>query len=45
MQFFNFSDKTVTVTEATTGDVIYEKVFLEISQTSQESTCARVSFQ
>ena len=26
-------------------EVFYEKVFLEISQNSQENTCARVSFQ
>ena len=27
-----------------TGGVLLEKVFLEISQNSQENTCARVSF-
>ena len=31
-------------TEAATGGVLYEKVFLEISQNSQENTWARVSF-
>ena len=31
-------------TEATTGSVLEEKVFLEILQNSQENTCARVSF-
>ena len=31
------------VTEATTGGVLSEKMFLEISQNSQENTCARVS--
>ena len=30
--------------EAATGGVLYKKVFLEISQNSQENTCARVSF-
>ena len=34
----------LTSTEAATGGVLYEKVFLEISQNSQENTCARVSF-
>ena len=32
------------MTEAATGGVPYEKVFLEISQNSQENTRARVSF-
>ena len=31
-------------TEAVNGDVLQKKVFLEISQNSQEYTCARVSF-
>ena len=30
--------------EASTGSVLWEKVLLEISQNSQENTCARVSF-
>ena len=30
--------------EETTGSVPLEKVFLEISQNSQENTCARVFF-
>ena len=30
--------------EAATGDVLQEKVFLEISQNSQEMTCVRASF-
>ena len=30
--------------EAATGDVLWEKVFLEISQNSQENTCVGVSF-
>ena len=32
------------LTEAATECVLQEKVFLEISQHSQENTCARVSF-
>ena len=31
------------MTEAATRGVLLEKVFLEISQNSQENTCARVS--
>ena len=31
-------------TEAATRGVLYEKVFLEISQNWQENTCARASF-
>ena len=30
--------------EAATAGVLKEKVFVEISQNSQENTCARVSF-
>ena len=30
--------------EAATRVVLYEKVFLKISQNSQENTCARISF-
>ena len=30
--------------EAATGGVLCKKLFLEISQNSQENTCARVSF-
>ena len=30
--------------EAATGDVLLEKLFLELSENSQEKTCARVSF-
>ena len=30
--------------EAATGSVLQQKVFLEISQNSRESTCARISF-
>ena len=32
------------LTEAATRGVLFKKVFLEISQNSQENTCARVSF-
>ena len=32
------------MTEAATGGVLSEKVFLEILQNSQEKTCARASF-
>ena len=32
------------ITEAFTRGVLWKKVFLEISQNSQENTCARVSF-
>ena len=35
---------TVSFLEVATGDVPYEKVFLEISQNSQENPCARESF-
>ena len=31
------------MSETATGGVLLEKVFLEISQNSQENTCARVS--
>ena len=34
----------IKLTEATTGGVLQEKVFLRILQNSQENTCARVSF-
>ena len=34
----------IVVSEAATGGVMSEKVFLEISKNSQENTCARVSF-
>ena len=36
--------KVEKVSEAATGGVLYKKVFLEISQNSQENTYARVSF-
>ena len=31
-------------TEAATGEALWEKVFLEISQNSQENTCASLFF-
>ena len=36
--------KSHTYSEAATGGVLQEKVSLEISQNSQESTCTSVSF-
>ena len=36
--------KLFIATEAATTGVLCKKVFLEISQNSQENTCARVSF-
>ena len=35
--------KTNVITEAATGSVLKEKMFLAISQNSQENICARVS--
>ena len=32
------------ILDAATGVILYEMVFLEISQNSQERTCVRVSF-
>ena len=43
MFFFNCQFISVG-TEAATAGVLLEKVFLEISQSSQENTCTRVSF-
>ena len=41
----NFIKKeTLTQAEAATGGVLWKKVFLKISQNSQENPCARVSF-
>ena len=34
----------IHLSEAATGGVLSEKVFLEISQSSQENSCARISF-
>ena len=39
-----FWNSLLRVSEATTRYVLYRKVFLEISQNSQENTCVRVSF-
>ena len=33
------------LSEAATGDVLLEKLFLEILQNSQENTCGKVSFK
>ena len=45
MSIKSFSALNITVnTEAVTGGVLFEKVFLELSQNSQENTRARVSF-
>ena len=38
------STKSMNYSEVATGGVLQEKVFLEISQKSQENTCDRVSF-
>ena len=38
------SDIFFLAPETATGDVLYEKVFLEISQNSQKNSSARVSF-
>ena len=38
-----FCPNTGTLSEAATRGVLCKKMFLEISQNSQESTCARVS--
>ena len=34
----------IWLTEAATRGALYERLFLEISQNSQENACARVSF-
>ena len=39
-----YSEPSETSAEAATRGALWEKVFLEISQNSQENTCARVSF-
>ena len=39
-----FIDTIERAQEATTGDILQEKVFSEILQNSQGKTCARVSF-
>ena len=40
----HFCHLTVAGSEAATRGVLWKKVFLEISQNSQENTCASVSF-
>ena len=40
----HFAILPIKGSEAATGGVLQEKVFLEILQNSQENTCARVSF-
>ena len=40
----NHTVKAKLPLEVATGGVLCKKVFLEISQNSQENTCARVSF-
>ena len=39
-----FTSRFLKSAEVATGGVLYKKVFLEISQNSQENKCARVSF-
>ena len=39
-----FNSRSLVEGEAATRGVLCKKVFLEISQNSQENTCARVSF-
>ena len=41
---FSFKIGLTEQSETATGGVLYEKVFIEISQNSQENTCTRVSF-
>ena len=42
--FCEFNLVIMVNTEAATGGVLFKKVFLEISQNSQENICVRVSF-
>ena len=44
MQEKSIRDAQKGPTEAVTKGVLYKKVLLQISQNSQENTCARVSF-
>ena len=44
MRYWNISKFTRKYPEAATKGVQYKKVVLEISQNSQENTCATVSF-
>ena len=43
-QFCRINENMMSTTEAVIWKCSIEKVFLEISQNSQENTCARVSF-
>ena len=48
-KYFNYSEYAlqrlyIEKLEVATRGVLWEKLFLEISQNSQENTCARVSF-
>ena len=43
--FATFITRTIWWTEAATRGVLWKKVLLEISQNSQDNTCARVSFK
>ena len=38
------SQNNICMVAAATGGVLLEKVFVEITQNSQENNCARVSF-
>ena len=40
----SFTRKRVDISKAAARGVLWKKVLLEISQNSQENTCARVSF-
>ena len=44
MKGFHLPHNINLITEAATGGILKEKVFLAISQNSQKNTCARVSF-
>ena len=39
-----FSERVAHTSEAATGGALWEKVFLKISQNSQENTCVGASF-
>ena len=44
LAFFLNNNNSFDTTQAATSAVVYKKVFLEISQNSQENTCASVLF-
>ena len=44
IHYWNRKSRLVQIPEAATGGVLWKKVLLKISQKSQKSTCARVSF-